>query len=58
MDEGNNTVSYQKSLRIKVFESLEGFKMYYVIGASVSFLHRESTDSLVHSTHAHSHSHC
>ena len=30
-----------------MFESLEAFKMYYVIGASVSSLHRESTDSMI-----------
>ena len=29
------------------FESLDGFKMYYTIGMSVSSLHRESTDSLI-----------
>ena len=34
-----------KSLRIQAFESLDGFKMYYAIGTSVSSLHRESTDS-------------
>ena len=30
-----------------MFESLEAFKKYYAIGASVSYLHRESTDSLI-----------
>ena len=46
-DHSRNTVSYPKSLRIQAFESLEAFKMYYVIGASVSSLHRESTVSLI-----------
>ena len=36
-----------KKPRIQAFESLEAFKMYYAIGASVSSLHRESTDSLI-----------
>ena len=44
-DHSRNTVSYQ--LKIQAFESLEGFKMYYVIGASVSSLHSGSTDSLI-----------
>ena len=37
-----------KSLRIQAFESWKVFKMYmhYAIGASISSLHRESTDSL------------
>ena len=36
-----------KSLRIQAFENeFGGFKMYDTIGASVSSLHRESTDSL------------
>ena len=46
-DHSRNTVSYLKGLRIQAFESLEAFKMYYAIGASVSYLHRESTDSLI-----------
>ena len=44
-DHSRNTVSYSKGLRIQAFESLEAFRMYYAIGASVSSLHRESTDS-------------
>ena len=36
----------QKSLRIQEFETLEGFKMYYAIDASVPSLQGESTDSL------------
>ena len=44
-DHSRNSVSYLKSLRILALESLEAFKMYYAIGASVSALHRESTDS-------------
>ena len=36
----SNTVSY-----IQAFDGLEAFKMYYMIGASVSSLHRESTNS-------------
>ena len=47
-DHSRSTVSYPKSLRIQVFESLEAFKMYYAIGVSVSSLHRESTDSLIY----------
>ena len=46
-DHSRNTVSYLKGLRVQAFESLEAFKMYYAIGASVSSLHRESTDSLI-----------
>ena len=49
-DHSRNTVRYQKSLRIQAFESLDGFKMYYMIlmiGTSVSSLHRESSDSLI-----------
>ena len=48
MDKKNhsrNTVSCPKSLRIQAFESLEAFKMYYAIGASVLSLHGESSDS-------------
>ena len=32
---------------VQAFESLGSFKMYYAIGAPVSSLHRESTDSLI-----------
>ena len=40
--------SLQKHSKLsKAFERLEGFRMYYAIGASVSSLHRESTDSLI-----------
>ena len=46
-DHSRNTVSYPKSLRIQAFESLDGYKMYYATGASVSSLHRASTDSLI-----------
>ena len=41
-----NTASSSRSLSIQVFESVEAFKMYYAIGASMSSLHRESTDSV------------
>ena len=54
MDKKNhsgNAVSYPKILRIQAFESLDAFKMYYAIGASVSSLHRVSTDSLIVNTH-------
>ena len=37
-DHSRNSVSYLKSLRILALESLEAFKMYYTIGASVSSL--------------------
>ena len=46
-DHSENTVSYPKSLRIQAFESLDAFKMYYAIGASVSYIRRESTYSLM-----------
>ena len=46
-DHSRNSVSYPKSLRIQAFKTLESFKMYYAIGASISSLHRESTDSLI-----------
>ena len=49
-DHSRNSVSYLKGLRILALESLEALKMYYMIGASVPSLHRESTDSLIHST--------
>ena len=42
-----------KTLGIQAFESLGAFKMYYSIGASVSSLHRESTDSLISSGNIH-----
>ena len=42
-----NTVS-SKSLRIQAFEGLDAFKIYYAIGAAVSSLHRESTDSVIY----------
>ena len=47
-DHSRNTVSYPTSLRIQAFDSLDALKMYYTIGASVSSLHRESTDSNSH----------
>ena len=49
---------HSESLRIQAFESLEGFKMYYAIGTSVSSLHRESTDSLIGMTMVSPHYNC
>ena len=46
-DHPRNRVSYNTSLRIQAFESLEAFKTYYAIGASIYSLHRESTDFLI-----------
>ena len=39
--------SPEKALESKRVKVWRVFKMYYVIGASVSSLHRESTDSLI-----------
>ena len=36
---------HEKALKL---ESLEAFKMYYVMRASAPSLHRESTDSLIY----------
>ena len=36
---------HEKALK---FESLEAFKMYYVMRASAPSLHRESTDALIY----------
>ena len=41
---------YFKRLITSWSVSLEAFKMYYVMRASVPSLHRESTDSLIHCT--------
>ena len=41
-------MGYFKGLITSWSVSLEAFKMYYVMRASAPSLHRESTDSLIH----------